>query len=159
VDPLAHRRQPVSPDEQVARPTGAALGDCDEAPRETVEERYQTAAGVEAALRSASRHASRWADRPVPAPHTERASDRLMMVQEIVLAPLGSTMSSASSPTLCIACRSARCPGTTGALEGRRQSVICDRVLTRAWQIDGKLDIHTTAGHGTSIVLTVPIPL
>ena len=29
---------------------------------------------------------------------------------------------------------------------------------TRASQIDGKLDIHTTAGHGTSIVLTVPIP-
>jgi len=90
----------------------------------TVEERYQTAAGVEAALRSASRHASRWADRPVPAPHTERASDRLMMVQEIVLAPLGSTMSSASSPTLCIACRSARCPGTTGALD-RRPEAIC----------------------------------
>ena len=30
---------------------------------------------------------------------------------------------------------------------------------TRASQIDGKLDIHTAAGHGTSIVLTVPIPL
>jgi PAS domain S-box-containing protein len=29
---------------------------------------------------------------------------------------------------------------------------------TRASQIDGKLDIHTAAGHGTSIVLTVPIP-
>jgi PAS domain S-box-containing protein len=29
---------------------------------------------------------------------------------------------------------------------------------TRASQIDGKLDIHTVAGHGTSIVLTVPIP-
>jgi PAS domain S-box-containing protein len=28
----------------------------------------------------------------------------------------------------------------------------------RASQIDGKLDIHTAAGHGTSIVLTVPIP-
>jgi PAS domain S-box-containing protein len=28
---------------------------------------------------------------------------------------------------------------------------------TRASQIDGKLDIHTAAGHGTSIVLTVPI--
>jgi signal transduction histidine kinase len=27
----------------------------------------------------------------------------------------------------------------------------------RASQIDGKLDIHTAAGHGTSIVLTVPI--
>jgi signal transduction histidine kinase len=30
---------------------------------------------------------------------------------------------------------------------------------TRASQIDGKLDIQTAAGHGTSIVLTVPIPL
>ncbi len=29
---------------------------------------------------------------------------------------------------------------------------------TRASQIDGKLDIHTAAGHGTSIILTVPIP-
>ena len=29
---------------------------------------------------------------------------------------------------------------------------------TRAAQIDGKLDTHTAAGHGTSIVLTVPIP-
>jgi signal transduction histidine kinase len=29
---------------------------------------------------------------------------------------------------------------------------------TRASQIDGKLDIHPTAGHGTSIVLIVPIP-
>jgi hypothetical protein len=29
---------------------------------------------------------------------------------------------------------------------------------TRASQIDGKLDIQTAAGHGTSIVLTVPIP-
>jgi hypothetical protein len=29
---------------------------------------------------------------------------------------------------------------------------------TRASQIDGKLDIHTVAGHGTSIVLTGPIP-
>src|ERR1700732_2987713 len=29
---------------------------------------------------------------------------------------------------------------------------------TRASQIDGKLDIQTGAGHGTSIVLTVPIP-
>ena len=29
---------------------------------------------------------------------------------------------------------------------------------TRASQIDGKLDIHTVAAHGTSIVLTVPIP-
>jgi signal transduction histidine kinase len=29
---------------------------------------------------------------------------------------------------------------------------------TRASQIGGKLDIHTVAGHGTSIVLTVPIP-
>ena len=29
---------------------------------------------------------------------------------------------------------------------------------TRASQIDGKLDIDTAAGHGTSIVLTVPIP-
>jgi PAS domain S-box-containing protein len=29
---------------------------------------------------------------------------------------------------------------------------------TRASQIDGKLDIHTAVGHGTSIVLTVPIP-
>jgi signal transduction histidine kinase len=29
---------------------------------------------------------------------------------------------------------------------------------TRASQIDGKLDIHTAAGHGTSIVLIVPIP-
>jgi two-component system NarL family sensor kinase len=29
---------------------------------------------------------------------------------------------------------------------------------TRASQIDGKLDIHTAAGRGTSIVLTVPIP-
>ena len=28
---------------------------------------------------------------------------------------------------------------------------------TRASQIDGKLDIHTAAGHGTSILLTVPI--
>ncbi|MEY2604945.1 MAG: hypothetical protein QOH31_2754, partial [Verrucomicrobiota bacterium] len=28
---------------------------------------------------------------------------------------------------------------------------------TRASQIDGKLDIQTAAGHGTSIVLTVPI--
>jgi signal transduction histidine kinase len=28
---------------------------------------------------------------------------------------------------------------------------------TRAAQIDGKLDIQTAAGHGTSIVLTVPI--
>ena len=28
----------------------------------------------------------------------------------------------------------------------------------RASQIDGKLDIHTAAGHGTTIVLTVPIP-
>jgi signal transduction histidine kinase len=30
---------------------------------------------------------------------------------------------------------------------------------TRASQIDGKLDIHTAAGHGTSILLTVPIPI
>ncbi len=30
---------------------------------------------------------------------------------------------------------------------------------TRASQIDGKLDIQTAAGHGTSIVLTVPIPV
>jgi len=30
---------------------------------------------------------------------------------------------------------------------------------TRASQIDGKLDIQTAAGHGTSIVLIVPIPL
>jgi PAS domain S-box-containing protein len=30
---------------------------------------------------------------------------------------------------------------------------------TRASQIDGKLDIHTVANHGTSIVLTVPISL
>jgi predicted ATPase/signal transduction histidine kinase/PAS domain-containing protein len=30
---------------------------------------------------------------------------------------------------------------------------------TRASQIDGKFDIQTAAGHGTSIVLTVPIPL
>jgi PAS domain S-box-containing protein len=29
---------------------------------------------------------------------------------------------------------------------------------TRASQIDGKLDIQTVSGHGTSIVLTVPIP-
>jgi signal transduction histidine kinase len=29
---------------------------------------------------------------------------------------------------------------------------------TRAAQIGGKLDIYTSAGHGTSIVLTVPIP-
>ena len=29
---------------------------------------------------------------------------------------------------------------------------------TRASQIDGRLDIHTAAGHGTTIVLTVPIP-
>jgi signal transduction histidine kinase len=29
---------------------------------------------------------------------------------------------------------------------------------TRAAQIDGKLDIQTAVGHGTSIVLTVPIP-
>jgi two-component system sensor kinase FixL len=29
---------------------------------------------------------------------------------------------------------------------------------TRAAQIGGKLDIQTAAGHGTSIVLTVPIP-
>jgi signal transduction histidine kinase len=29
---------------------------------------------------------------------------------------------------------------------------------TRASQIDGKLDIQTAAGHGTTIVLTVPIP-
>ena len=28
----------------------------------------------------------------------------------------------------------------------------------RASQIDGRLDIHTAAGHGTTIVLTVPIP-
>jgi two-component system, NarL family, sensor histidine kinase FusK len=28
---------------------------------------------------------------------------------------------------------------------------------TRASQIDGKLAIHTAAGHGTSIVLTLPI--
>jgi PAS domain S-box-containing protein len=31
-------------------------------------------------------------------------------------------------------------------------------MCTRASQIDGKLDIQTAAGHGTSIVLTVPIP-
>jgi len=30
-------------------------------------------------------------------------------------------------------------------------------IRARASQIDGKLDIHTAAGHGTSIVLTVPI--
>jgi signal transduction histidine kinase len=30
---------------------------------------------------------------------------------------------------------------------------------TRASQIDGKLDIQTATGHGTTIVLTVPIPL
>jgi signal transduction histidine kinase len=29
---------------------------------------------------------------------------------------------------------------------------------TRASQIDGKLDIQTAAGRGTSIVLNVPIP-
>jgi signal transduction histidine kinase len=29
---------------------------------------------------------------------------------------------------------------------------------TRATQIDGKLDVQTAAGHGTSIVVTVPIP-
>jgi signal transduction histidine kinase len=29
---------------------------------------------------------------------------------------------------------------------------------TRAGQIDGKLDIQTATGQGTSIVLTVPIP-
>jgi two-component system, NarL family, sensor kinase len=29
---------------------------------------------------------------------------------------------------------------------------------TRASQIDAKLDIHTAAGHGTNVVLTVPIP-
>jgi signal transduction histidine kinase len=32
-------------------------------------------------------------------------------------------------------------------------------IRTRASQIDGKLDIHTAASHGTSIVLTVPTPL
>jgi signal transduction histidine kinase len=29
---------------------------------------------------------------------------------------------------------------------------------TRASQIDGKIDIQTATGHGTNIVLTVPIP-
>jgi hypothetical protein len=35
------------------------------------------------------------------------------------------------------------------AREDRRKSVFCDPILTRASQIDGKLDIHIAAGHGT----------
>jgi signal transduction histidine kinase len=39
----------------------------------------------------------------------------------------------------------------------QREGFGLSNMRTRASQIDGKLDIQTSAGHGTSIVLIVPI--
>ena len=48
--------------------------------------------------------------------------------------------------------------GISGASRKKREGFGLSNMRTRASQIDGKLDIDTAAGHGTSIVLTVPIP-
>jgi PAS domain S-box-containing protein len=48
--------------------------------------------------------------------------------------------------------------GISGATRKKSEGFGLSNMRTRASQIDGKLDIDTAAGHGTSIVLTVPIP-
>jgi two-component system NarL family sensor kinase len=48
--------------------------------------------------------------------------------------------------------------GISRASQEKREGFGLRNMRTRASQIDGKLDIQTVAGHGTSIVLTVPIP-
>jgi PAS domain S-box-containing protein len=48
--------------------------------------------------------------------------------------------------------------GISGANLEKSEGFGLGNMRTRASQIDGKLDIQTAAGHGTSIVLTVPIP-
>jgi PAS domain S-box-containing protein len=48
--------------------------------------------------------------------------------------------------------------GISGANLEKSEGFGLGNIRTRASQIDGKLDIQTAAGHGTSIVLTVPIP-
>jgi len=48
--------------------------------------------------------------------------------------------------------------GISGASLEKSEGFGLGNMRTRASQIDGKLDIQTTAGHGTSIILTVPIP-
>jgi PAS domain S-box-containing protein len=48
--------------------------------------------------------------------------------------------------------------GISRASLEKREGFGLSNMRARASQIDGKLDIQTAAGHGTSIVLTVPIP-
>jgi signal transduction histidine kinase len=48
--------------------------------------------------------------------------------------------------------------GISGASLEKSEGFGLSNMRTRASQIDGKLDIQTAAGHGTSIVLSVPIP-
>jgi len=47
--------------------------------------------------------------------------------------------------------------GISSASREKSEGFGLGNMRTRASKIDGKLDIHTTVGHGTSIVLTVPI--
>src|ERR1700726_3523616 len=47
--------------------------------------------------------------------------------------------------------------GISNASQKKSEGFGLSNMQTRASQIDGKLDIQTAAGHGTSIVLTVPI--
>ena len=46
----------------------------------------------------------------------------------------------------------------SGATRRKSEGFGLSNMRTRASQIDGQLDIDTAAGHGTSIILTVPIP-
>jgi PAS domain S-box-containing protein len=48
--------------------------------------------------------------------------------------------------------------GISSASLEKREGFGLSNMRTRASQIDGKLEIQTAAGHGTSIILTVPIP-
>jgi predicted ATPase/signal transduction histidine kinase len=49
--------------------------------------------------------------------------------------------------------------GISGASLEKSEGFGLRNMRTRASQIDGKLDIQSATGHGTTIVLTVPIPL
>src|ERR1700730_19304670 len=47
--------------------------------------------------------------------------------------------------------------GISSASREKSEGFGLGNMRTRASKIDGKLDIHTTVGHGTSIVLAMPI--
>jgi signal transduction histidine kinase len=48
--------------------------------------------------------------------------------------------------------------GISSASVEKSEGFGLSNMRARASQIDGKLDIQTAAGHGTTILLTVPIP-